>query len=334
MRKLIYLAVLGLMAAALIIGPAAISTRAADHLDAPLVATDGRLDINDVYAFQSPSDAAHTVLIMTVNPLAGVLSPTSFHPSASYDIKVDTNGDAREDMTYKVTFSEPDGSGAQSVMLRCVPASRCGAGGGATLATGQTGEDIPVNGGGTLRADVFDDPFFFDLIAFRNGLAFCPGGVGTNFFAGLNVTAIVLELPSAMLGGDIGVWARTELDGQQVDRMARPAINTVFIPSSKKDAFNAGIPSHDQRDFRGNVVGTLIALGNSEATANALADVLLPDILTIDTSSSAGFLNGRALADDVINAELGLISGGAITTDCVGNDSAFTTTFPYLAPPN
>jgi len=334
MRKLIYLAVLGLMAAALIIGPAAISTRAADHLDAPLVATDGRLDINDVYAFQSPSDAAHTVLIMTVNPLAGVLSPTSFPPSASYDIKVDTNGDAREDMTYKVTFSEPDGSGAQSVMLRCVPASRCGAGGGATLATGQTGEDIPVNGGGTLRADVFDDPFFFDLIAFRNGLAFCPGGVGTNFFAGLNVTAIVLELPSAMLGGDIGVWARTELDGQQVDRMARPAINTVFIPSSKKDAFNAGIPSHDQRDFRGNVVGTLIALGNSEATANALADVLLPDILTIDTSSSAGFLNGRALADDVINAELGLISGGAITTDCVGNDSAFTTTFPYLAPPN
>ena len=334
MRKLIYLAVLGLMAAALIIGPAAISTRAADHLDAPLVATDGRLDINDVYAFQSPSDAAHTVLIMTVNPLAGVLSPTRFHPSASYDFKVDTNGDAREDMTYKVTFSEPDGSGAQSVMLRCVPASRCGAGGGATLATGQTGEDIPVNGGGTLRADVFDDPFFFDLIAFRNGLAFCPGGVGTNFFAGLNVTAIVLELPSAMLGGDIGVWARTELDGQQVDRMARPAINTVFIPSSKKDAFNAGIPSHDQRDFRGNVVGTLIALGNSEATANALADVLLPDILTIDTSSSAGFLNGRALADDVINAELGLISGGAITTDCVGNDSAFTTTFPYLAPPN
>jgi hypothetical protein len=202
------------------------------------------------------------------------------------------------------------------------------------LGSGNTGTDIAIKGGGTLRAGRFDDPFFFDLDAFHNGLAFCPGGVGTNFFAGLNVTAIVLELPSSMLGGNIGVWARTELNGQQIDRMGRPAINTVFIPASKKDAFNFGIPSHDQRDFRGDVVNTLVSLGNSTATANALADVLLPDILTFNTASSAGFLNGRAPANDVIDAELGLISGGAITGDCVANDSPFTTTFPYLAAPN
>jgi hypothetical protein len=137
-----------------------------------------------------------------------------------------------------------------------------------------------------------------------------------------------------MLGGNIGVWARTELNGQQIDRMGRPAINTVFIPAAKKDAFNFGIPSHDQRDFRGDVVNTLVSLGNSTATANALADVLLPDILTFNTASSAGFLNGRAPANDVIDAELGLISGGAIAGDCVANDSPFTTTFPYLAVPN
>lgn len=333
MKKISTIALYGLVALALAFGLVALPSRAADHLDAPLVQTDGRLDINDVYAFQSPSNAAHSVLIMTVNPLSGVLSPTTFHPSASYNFKVDTNGDAREDMTYKVTFSAPNGSGAQAVTLRCVPASRCG-GGGAVLASGWTGTDIAVRGGGTLRAGRFDDPFFFDLAAFKNGLAFCPGGVGTNFFAGLNVTAIVLELPSPMLGGNIGVWARTELNGQQIDRMGRPAINTVFIPAAKKDAFNFGIPRHDQRDFRGDVVGTLVALGNSEATANALADVLLPDILTFNTASSAGFLNGRALPNDVIDAELGLISGGAIPTDCVTNDSNFTTTFPYLAPPN
>ena len=35
--------------------------------------------------------------------------------------------------------------------------------------------------------------------------------------------------------------------------------------------------------------------------------VLLPDVLTFDQSSTDGFLNGRQLADDVIDAELGLL---------------------------
>jgi hypothetical protein len=155
-----------------------------------------------------------------------------------------------------------------------------------------------------------------------------------------------LEVPSAALGSNnIGVWARTELNGTQVDRMGRPAINTVFIPNnpfepvgtepSQKNAFNAGIPLHDQRDFRGEVVDTLeIFYGAGNPTVGALADILLPDILTLNNASSAGFLNGRKLADDVIDTELALVTNGAVTTDCVGNDSAFSGTFPYLAPPN
>jgi hypothetical protein len=117
--------------------------------------------------------------------------------------------------------------------------------------------------------------------------------------------------------------------------MGRPAINTVFIPSNQKDAFNAGQPSNDPAEFSDELIATLLALGNDQATAEALTAVLLPDILTIDTSNPAGFLNGRGLADDVIDAELGLISGGAITSDCVdANDKAFSTTFPYLAAPH
>ena len=67
---------------------------------------------------------------------------------------------------------------------------------------------------------------------------------------------------------------------------------------------------------------------------NGLADILLPDILTVDLSQDTGFLNGRGLADDVIDAELGLITEGAVTTDCVDNDSDFSPKFPYLAAPN
>ncbi len=281
------------------------------------------------YAFQSPSNPANTVLIMNVDPGAAVLSPTTFHPDASYDIKIDTNGDAKEDITYKVTFSAVS-NGSQSVQLRRVPAK----GSSAVLARGETGANIPVKGGGMLRVGVFDDPFFFDLVAFRNGLAFC-GPDTKDFFLGLNVASIVLEVPSSSLGTNIGVWARTTLGGQQIDRMGRPAINTVFEHTDAgKDAFNAGIPSHDQRDFHQDVFDTLIALGNTPDYAETVTNILLPDILTFDTSSSDGFLNGRRLADDVIDAELSVISHGALTTDCVANDSTFSNTFPYLGAAN
>jgi len=315
---------------------------AADHLDAPGLTPPGgdtRLDINDVYAFRSPVNASNTVLIATVNPLAGVLNDGTFRPGAGYELKIDDDGNAKEDMTYRVEFGAPDASKVQSVTLRAMPAG----GAPAVRATGQTGQDIAVAGGGTLRAGVFDDPFFFDLVGFLN-LDFCHPG--TNFFTGLNTSAIVLEVPSSSLGdSQIGVWARTMLGDTQVDRMGRPAINTVFIPNnvfepsgtepSLKNAFNATKPRNDQRAFRGEVVDTLeIFYGSGSPTAAALADFLLPDILTVDTSSADGFPNGRALADDVIDIELGLVTNGAVTTDCVGNDSSFSSSFPYLAPAN
>jgi hypothetical protein len=150
--------------------------------------------------------------------------------------------------------------------------------------------------------------------------------------------------------------------------MGRPAINTVFIPNnplppdrvsdgklSKKTTFNHGDPSTDVTMWNGEVVDTLAWLFSLNDPGqpldsgddpgddfnkvpygiNWLAGILLPDILTVDVSSPAGFLNGRQPADDVIDAELGLITEGAITTDCVGeNDAAFPSTFPYLAAPH
>jgi len=342
MKKLLTVGLYSLLALALAFGLVAAPARAADHLDAPGLTPPGgdtRLDITDVYAFQSPSNSANTVLVMGVNPLVGVLNDGTFRSGAFYEFKIDSDGDAKEDLTYRVTFSAPDGSLQQGVTLRNLPAH----GGGSVLAKGQTGQNISIPGGGMLRAGVFDDPFFFDLVGFL-GQDFC--NPGTNFFTGLNISAIVLEVPSAWLGSsNVGVWARTVLNDQQIDRMARPAINTVFIPNnpfepsgsepSQKNAFNAGKPRRDQRDFRGEVVDTLaIFYPGDPTTVNALANILLPDILTVDTSNPAGFLNGRGLADDVIDAELALVTNGAVTTDCVANDSAFTNSFPYLAPKN
>ncbi|MGH9024658.1 MAG: DUF4331 family protein [Acidimicrobiia bacterium] len=325
MRKPIAVGIGALLLAAGAI-TAVLRVDAADHRDAPIVETDPSLDINDVYAFQSPADADKTVLIMTVNPLAGMEAPTTFSEDGKYVLNVDNDGDAVADKKLTTTFGHVRQDGSQRVKL-------VGAG---VKAKGSTGEDVRTRRGGTLHAGLFDDPFFFDLAAFQNGLMFCPGGMGTNFFAGLNVTAIVAEVPSNRLTDEtsnIGVWGTTKNNGT-FDRMGRPAINTVFLPSDMKEAFNDGKPKDDQANFRDEVVATLLALGNSQSTADMLADVLLPDILTVDVSSTSGFLNGRQLSDDVIDAELNLITGGGVTTDCVANDSTFPGTFPYLAAPN
>jgi hypothetical protein len=121
----------------------------------------------------------------------------------------------------------------------------------------------------------------------------------------------------------------------QIDRMGIPAVATVFIPSSKKDAYNTAEPANDRAVYSGDVVSVLTAFGHPNP--RALAGALLPDIIPFDTRSDDGFLNGRKLADDVITAELGLIFGAnaALNDDHVDrNDKLFLTRFPYLAEPH
>jgi len=312
----------------------ALPSQASDHLDAPAVMEDGRTDLNDLYAFQSPDNPDNSVMIMTVNPGAGAISGTEFDLDAWYDFQVDNDADPFDDSNYVVRFYDKPGGIEVGVYGPNAAGQRTFLGMGPA-----DGSSIDLVDGGRLSAGLFDDPFFFDLDAFNNGLAFCSDGTGTDFFAGLNVSGIVLEVPTSSVGGDgnAGIWTRTlnVSDRSQIDRIGRPAINTVFIGSDDKDAFNQTVPWADQRVWRDDVVAALEGLGNDNATAQGLTDVLLPDVLTVDFNSTAGFLNGRGLADDVIDAELDLISGGALTTDCVdSNDVAFPGTFPFLAPAN
>jgi hypothetical protein len=344
------------LAAFVVTGLPAMNSRAADHLDAPLVKTDGRVDINDVYVFHPQAgdsqDLSRTVLVMTVNPAAGAISGTSFRTvaDAKYRIEIDTDGNARPDKAVVAVFGKVGTDGRQRVNISLHLGDSV-----TPLASGMTDEVI-VNGSVKAFAGVRDDPFFFDLASFNDGATFCEPE-DTDFFLGLDTSAIVVELPTGMIGsGAVGVWGRTTVRDNggwmQFDRMGRPGINTVFIPTnpfeggaSMEDAFNATKPRGDQAAWRAEVVNTLTLLfslndatdpdtGDDAAAVQGLADVLLPDILTVDLSAPTGFLNGRGLADDVIDAELGLITEGAITTDCVDNDSDFLTEFPYMGVPN
>jgi hypothetical protein len=311
----------------------------ADHLDSPIVSSKGAADITDLYVFSGPGGNG-TVFVVGVNPGAGVLpnSGTTFGSKLSYLIKVDTDGDAKADIKYKYKFSKPDSNGVQKFdMWR----------NGVWKASGLTGADSSVLGGGRTTAGLYDDPFFFDLEAFNgavlgsgNGRTFCDANT-TDFFLGLNISAIVLRVPNSQLGGNgqtIGVYASTEnASGTQLDQMGRPAINTVFnnaeSDKSDREKFNRTRPGKQvARGFRDSTEAVLEALGAADPAG--LAGVLIPDVMTYETGNMDGFLNGRRLADDVIDAELNLVTDGAITTDCVDNDSDVSDSWPYLAPAN
>jgi hypothetical protein len=308
---------------------------AADHGDSPQVRADTRADINDLYIFASPATPADTVIAMTVCPVAGITAPKEFATNVKYQFGIDTNGDANPDQTYTMVFKKPDAAGHQKFSLT---------GPNKVKATGTT-EDLGVTfgTGGKVFAGLRDDPFFFDLIGFKKGLAF-SATTSRNFFNGLNAMAIVIEVPTTSFGtltnSKMGVWARTQKGKKQIDRMGRPAINTVLIsdgsPGGKKDQFNSTLPKDDVAKWRTEVVGNLMAppLSRTAQDAGALADVLLPDILTYDPTNPGGFLNGRKLTDDVIDAELDLLSNHLVTTDFVANDSTFLAVFPYLGVPN
>jgi hypothetical protein len=309
----------------------------ADHGDAPLAKANHAEDLADVYAFAG--SGSNVVFAMTVNPLTMPGDAPLFDSAGLYQFRIDNNGDAVPDVTYNVTFGAAASDGTQTVSVKKAAGAAADtlSDGGTNVIAGKTtaataGAHVNTGGGVKLFAGLRDDPFFFDLNAFKAGLAF--RNPGNNFFKGLNASAIVLELPASdfLASGKTaaGVWAVTSKGGSVIDRMGRPAIATVFIPADKKDAFNNTKPADDVAMWKSALVSGLNGLHSDPK----LADALLPDVLTFDTSKPWGFLNGRQLQDDVIDGELQLITGNSAATDSVANDSTFSTDFPFAASPN
>jgi hypothetical protein len=340
------------------------SARGADHADAPGLTGDGQADINDIYAFRSPENNDNLVVVMTVNPLTAPPQNgmARFGSDVAYNIHVDNTGDNVADATVSVTFSGDNFTvgGLGTPITGQVTA-------GTTAATANSPK---VTTAGPIRvfAGQRDDPFFFDLVGFRNFVKapFTPasglrpaGETPSDTLAGLNVSAIVMELPiTALTGasnsstGVIKAWGTTSRGAVQVDRMAIPAINTALIPTGMKDAFNAGSPATDATMFRAAAQAQVEGLRSAVATvlgaetggplgdldAATVAGALIPDIVTIDFSAPVAFPNGRRLSDDVVDAALGIVlnrGGAAGIADAIpANDKAFSNTFPYLAAPH
>jgi hypothetical protein len=88
-----------------VIGPS--TAAASSHREAPLIGDDPAADNTDVYAFVSPDKPDTVTIIANYIPLedpAGGPNYYKFDPSVLYELHVDNDGDARDDVTYQFRF--------------------------------------------------------------------------------------------------------------------------------------------------------------------------------------------------------------------------------------
>jgi hypothetical protein len=290
-------------------------------LGAPL--GDFRLDLCDLYAFQSPSDPSRTVIILNANPEADAL-----HPDAIYRVNIDTDGDYLADIAISYLFAPPrNGSQTFSALIARGDESRSAEAVGtrvvdnATVSFGVTPEFVTA-GDYKFFAGSRSDAFFFDFPGLNNIFDLSDGnnftkprlfaqspwtGVDSNIEA--NVFSTVVELPTSEFGPtpNIRVWGRCSVqrDGQllHVDRAGHPSMSSFFNRDETKEEYNASEPVHDRERWLDQFVHHIGHTGNytpDEAIAAIDADGLLPDVLTFDPSKPAQYPNGRDFSDDVI----------------------------------
>jgi hypothetical protein len=102
-KRILFVAV----AALLIVGWAMLPGKASSHREAPLISQDPMADNTDLYAFVSP-DAPTTVTMIAnyipLEPPASGPNFPAFDDTVLYEIHVDNNGDAIDDLTYQFRF--------------------------------------------------------------------------------------------------------------------------------------------------------------------------------------------------------------------------------------
>jgi hypothetical protein len=226
-KKYAVLAVLSLAAGAVAVRQAIGS----DHQDTPEVELSPRMDINDVYAFPG-SSADRIVLVMTTSsPITPAqVAGASFDPNLLYQLKVDNDGDALEDLVLQFTF-EGTGAGQQVIARGPVAPADLGMMNRVVdvdpVVTGAVNQTLD-GGGMQVFAGPRDDPFFLDLEQFfrivpdrkpvSGGLSQLPDtptasafrDPAPDYLAGFNTLAFVVELAVADLtaGGTarLGIW--------------------------------------------------------------------------------------------------------------------------------
>ena len=234
----------GLLATVGVAGLGPVGAQASSHREAPLTAGLPQYDNTDVYAFRSPDRQNSVTLVSNWIPFEEPAGGPNFYPfaeQARYTVKVDNDGDAKSDITYRWRFkdhyrtketflyntgpvtsvNDPDlnfrqtytltqvRNGKSKVLARNYPVAPSHVGNASMpdyqALRAQATKDIG-SGPGRLRsfAGQADDPFFLDLRVFDLLYGGDLSEVGDDTLAGFNVNSVALQVPRAKLakGGD------------------------------------------------------------------------------------------------------------------------------------
>ena len=235
MRRLLLFATTLAVASALVSG-----VRASSHREAPLITADPLADNTDVYAFVSPNDPSRVTLIANFIPLEAPYGGPNFFKfddTVLYEMMIDNDGDAVEDVTFQVRFRS-ETRNPKTFLYNTGPITSIDSANwnvrqfysvtrvegrrriGKSTTLGQDLPTPPVNvgirstpnydalaaqavrqlsDGSRVFAGQREDPFFVDLNVF-DLLAVPPADTDNqDSLAGFNVHAIAIEVPIASL---------------------------------------------------------------------------------------------------------------------------------------
>ncbi|WP_123978279.1 DUF4331 domain-containing protein [Streptomyces sp. Ag109_O5-1] len=214
---------------------------ASSHREAPLISGTPQYDNTDLYAFVSPDKPDTTTIVSDVIPFeepAGGPNFYQFADDAQYDIHIDNNGDALDDLIFRYTFktqiknkksflyntgvvnnlTDPDLNVTQSYNLDLIKLKK-----GKEQYKTRIASDVPAApsnvgkasmpdyaklrsqaiyktaGGAVTFAGQADDPFFADLRVFDLLYGGNLSEVGNDTLKGYNVNTMALQVPNDLI---------------------------------------------------------------------------------------------------------------------------------------
>ncbi len=327
------------------------------HFNSAVAKADGRLNLTDLYVF--PTSEETTALVMNVGPDAGQgkSSPEAFHPHATYDFNIDLDGDLKEDLRYRLAYSE---DGSWTVHRQLGFSKPRGEAGPQIAIASSLGETIKLQDGGRVWAGLAADPFVANVAGFFGFMESVAKGQPdysffkepNNKFEGRDVMSMVLELPNEILGGNsnmIRIWGSItglEPNGgyEQVSRWGMPLAVFTVAGQSGFDAFNQAHPfdstEHEREqalEYLTRVVSTTSSIANPAAYAKEVADtyvvpVAMPYQVGTPAAFTMGGVNGRGLSDHAYDVLMTRITNRPISAGI--EPRAPRETFPYVNEPN
>jgi len=268
MKTLVYTTMGGLLAAG------AITASASSHREAPAIAEDQYVDNTDTYAFISPADPSKLTIIANYVPLLAPASGPNFYKfsdKARYEIRLDNDGDAIPDVTYRYEFENQvknggtflyntgpvdslssqflnvtqtytltridEHTGHHTTLFSNAPVAPWNVGKRSFANYDAVANQAIVSGGGTTSfAGPRAEEFFVDLHVFD-----LLGVAGNNSTAGFNVMSLVLEVPiTDVASGGSRPAAGTTGPTSVVGVYARALRPQVRIERSSRDADDYG----------------------------------------------------------------------------------------------